>query len=361
MILAVESNVTTEETRPVIFLSQIHGFRGLLSLIVLCFHFNIVFHVVDFGLEMMARAVDGFVVLSGFIICRTIIGNKRINVVKFVLQRITRLTPSYYFALFSMTASIYFVEGQLSSIYDFVCHLLYVHNFFFYYTQSIDGAFWSVGLEMSLYLLYSLVLAVAQRLKVPLMHLLVGSNIAFFLLCVVVRAYSPEFTESYLYNRHLFSRWIQFTAGVYLCLVGGNLLASQKKLVFWAIATLVSIFLICTGRFPFMNNFYWSIVFLMILNIVLTNVTVNRVMSISVLQWFGSISYPMYLIHGTVFYLTTYILGVLPFSSNAKLNPVVFLSIPVVFILAHIVTIFEGKCIRFIRKISSLRESGLQQ
>jgi peptidoglycan/LPS O-acetylase OafA/YrhL len=343
-----KTNISVNDTTN--FLGQLHGLRGILSIIVMVFHFNIWFNWSTVNLEMLARAVDGFVVLSGFIIARTMLPNIKLSVRNFLLLRWIRLSPTYYIAMAAIVISLWGIGKQSIDFVDVTLHLLYVHNFFDDYTQGLDGAFWSVGLEMSLYVMFALMVAIARRFSVSIVWLLIASNILFLFTCIAIRLMAPEFTETYLYDRHLFSRWIQFTLGVWLFLSNG-LLQSHFKCISWLFLLVVSIGVVASGKISFLHNYFWAVIIVLMLNTVLHNKSISNFLSQRGLQWFGSISYPMYLIHGTVFYLCSSLGGNVPFDGIADKNLFVCLSIGFVFIIAHFLTVIESIFIRLIKSV----------
>jgi peptidoglycan/LPS O-acetylase OafA/YrhL len=331
------------------FLGQLHGLRGILSIIVVVYHFNIWFNWSTVNLEMLARAVDGFVVLSGFIIARTMLPNIKLSVRNFLLLRWIRLSPTYYIAVAAIVISSWGIGKHSIDFADVTLHILYVHNFFNDYTQGLDGAFWSVGLEMSLYVMFALMVAIVRRFSVSIIWLLIASNILFLFTCLAIRLMAPEFTETFLYGRHLFSRWIQFTLGVWLFLSNG-LLQSYSKCLTWLILLVLSIGVVASGKISFLHNYFWAVIIVLMLNTVLHNKSVSNFLSHRGLQWFGSISYPMYLIHGTVFYLCSSLGGTVPFDGIADKNLFVCLSVGSTFIIAHVLTVIESRSIRLMKK-----------
>lgn len=297
----------------------------------------------------MARAVDGFVVLSGFIIARTVLTNDGLSIQKFMLLRLIRLSPSYYLAIAAIISANFVVGRTNVDSVDVLLHLAYSHNFFNDYTQGLDGAFWSVGLEMSLYVTFAILLSIARRSSIPLVWLLIVSNVVCFLICIFVRVYNPEFTESFLYGRHLFSRWITFSAGVWLFLSNGQLLRSNLQRLIWLALAVTTALVLITGKLPFLHNYFWTVIVTLVMNFILSNRPVSAIMSKQPFQWFGTISYPMYLIHGTVFCLCSHFGKTVSFDRLADKNVFVYLSVPIVFAAANVISLVESKVIRVLK------------
>ena len=343
------TNQKTETHTSMMFLSQLHGLRGVLSLIVVIYHFNIWFSWTDINLYGLSRAVDGFVVLSGYLICRVVMSGKRESGVAFVLNRWIRLFPVYYFSIIAMLVSKSMFEGGGIDKLDVFLHILFLHNFFDVYNWGIDAAFWSLGLEMSLYVSFAVIVALSSRLRVPIIKLLVYSNLFCLLVCVVIRIFAPQYTELYVYRGHLVSRWCQFSCGVWLCLVNGNIISSLKQRFVWITIALACIVCIVTSKVLFLHNFFWSVLLLLSMNLVLHDNLLARILSCKPFQYLGSVSYSTYLIHGTVFYLCTKLVGIVPFDKVPDMGFVVCIAIPLVFITSHMLSIYERYAIRFVK------------
>ncbi len=71
----------------------------------------------------------------------------------YFLRRLWRIYPPYLAALL-LAIGVGWVAGRTTAAADLAAHLLMMHPFFPAYFNSIDVVFWSVGVEMWLYLLY---------------------------------------------------------------------------------------------------------------------------------------------------------------------------------------------------------------
>lgn len=114
--------------------------------------------------------VDLFFVLSGFLIAGSLMrlqnrgGFPRLNV--YVLKRVLRIVPTYYFVLLITAAGfIPFYEVPSERLADRVAyHLLFLQDYLF---SDIVVAFWSLGVEEKFYLIAPIMWLVLSALRRP--------------------------------------------------------------------------------------------------------------------------------------------------------------------------------------------------
>lgn len=97
--------------------------------------------------------VDLFFVLSGFFIGLSIIKPKSWDVKNFLKKRMMRIVPAYYASLVVILALMpvpYILTA--TGIYDVISHLTFIHPFLYGTHGSINGAYWSLGVEVQYYL-----------------------------------------------------------------------------------------------------------------------------------------------------------------------------------------------------------------
>jgi peptidoglycan/LPS O-acetylase OafA/YrhL len=103
-----------------------------------------------------------FFVLSGFCIHWSCLRWERFDAGRFYWQRFWRLYPAYLAALIPFTWLA--MRGQCDvSPQQIWSHVFLVHNFSQKTFFGINGPFWSIAVEVQLYLLYPLLLAIKQR------------------------------------------------------------------------------------------------------------------------------------------------------------------------------------------------------
>ncbi len=135
----------------------------------------------DFLLRSGYIWVDGMLLLSGFLLYLPYAqaGNKLPGVLDFYKRRLIRIVPSYLLCVIPMFIWAC-AEGKYGSFTgaarDLIAHLTFTHTLFaFSYTGSpINGALWTLGVEMQFYLLFPF-LARCFRKKPVLTYLLLAA------------------------------------------------------------------------------------------------------------------------------------------------------------------------------------------
>lgn len=179
--------------------------------------------MMDFGY----LGVHLFVLISGFCIHRRAAiakfetGAYCISWRKFWVRRFWRLYPPYLLAIvLSILAAMFFHDRAPHAanprVADVVTHLLMVHNFFREFATSLgNGAFWSLGMEEQLYLLYALLLIMFRRVGY------LTALLAVFALTFLWRALLPSlpewtFAEGFTLGKFYlwpFMFWLHWTLG----------------------------------------------------------------------------------------------------------------------------------------------------
>jgi len=105
-----------------------------------------------------------FFALSGFCIHLSHVRSVSHGWSTYFSKRFRRIVPSYALALLTfVTLTVIFDGYRAVSILDAVLHALGIHNFVPRFVHSFNGSFWSIAVEMQLYVLYPLVFIVQKR------------------------------------------------------------------------------------------------------------------------------------------------------------------------------------------------------
>jgi exopolysaccharide production protein ExoZ len=106
--------------------------------------------------------VSLFLILSGFCISHLYVGKSRQVFVwgMFVERRVVRIVPAYFVALAAVFTWIIY-SGKKLDLFDVLTHLTLTHNFFPSYSISY-GPYWTVALEMQLYLLFAIAMVLSR-------------------------------------------------------------------------------------------------------------------------------------------------------------------------------------------------------
>ena len=135
---------------------ELDALRGLAAISVVFFHYTRpqnVSHIFSFGVT----AVDLFFMISGFVIFMSI--NKISSGKKFVINRISRLYPTYWFCVIFAFAVMTFLKIskfpinhiKIYSSWDFVANLTMFQLYF--NVPNLDGPYWTLIVEMLFYIL----------------------------------------------------------------------------------------------------------------------------------------------------------------------------------------------------------------
>lgn len=102
--------------------------------------------------------------VSGFCIHLSAAGASRAAPgLDFFIKRFFRIVPAYFVVLLALSAQRVHWDDQ-TSVKSLFLHLFFVHNFSPSYIFSLNPSFWSIAVEMQLYLLYPVVWFGAARI-----------------------------------------------------------------------------------------------------------------------------------------------------------------------------------------------------
>jgi peptidoglycan/LPS O-acetylase OafA/YrhL len=137
-------------------LSQLDGLRAVAALSVVGFHYTARYDAalvhmqpLPFSLAWGHLGVELFFIISGFVILMTV--DRARSPADFVFSGVSRLFPTYWVAvlLTALTLRAVQMPGYERSAFDIAVNLTMVPNQFG--VASIDGAYWSLGIELMFY------------------------------------------------------------------------------------------------------------------------------------------------------------------------------------------------------------------
>ena len=125
----------------------------------------------EISLDFVVRSgyifVDGLILLSGFLLFlpfarHKAAGEARPSIREFYVKRVMRIVPSYYFCIFVMLFFVAIPQGRYGSLsamlQDVAMHLTFTHTLSTatYLHTPLNGALWTLGVEMHAYLIFPL-------------------------------------------------------------------------------------------------------------------------------------------------------------------------------------------------------------
>lgn len=130
-------------------------------------------YYITFPLFFGGSAVAIFIAISGFSLSIPLIGVAKFDTIKFYLRRIWRIAPPYFAGLMLSMLLISLIIGNKTgshwdlfisySYFDVLTHFTFIQNLFPFSAQTINGAYWSIAVEMQFYLIYPLILICFRR------------------------------------------------------------------------------------------------------------------------------------------------------------------------------------------------------
>jgi peptidoglycan/LPS O-acetylase OafA/YrhL len=294
--------VKNKEANRIYFLDAM---RGIAALMVVYFHYstNFLKHYPEYSganeslikFKYGGAGVELFFIISGFVILMTLERSKKLK--DFVVSRISRLYPPYWFALIFTSISLLILpitHADPLSLAQKLANILMFHTWFG--IPNIDGVYWTLGLELVFYTLMAL-------LFVYKLHNKLGSVVfwifnVLFLIQFTLKFF-PEVEKLFPYSM-LKVMVDQFSLRGYGSLfMAGMLFYSGYKNKF-TLGTHVMIF-ICWVQYVVLNyqllpeHCIISPLFFVLFYLCTTNYAF--ILNSKVLLFFGAISYSLYLIH----------------------------------------------------------------
>jgi peptidoglycan/LPS O-acetylase OafA/YrhL len=303
------------------FRYDINALRAIAVIGVLLFHFNIPSFKGGFS------GVDIFFVISGYLMTRIIIeglAKGEFSISDFYNRRVQRIIPGLM-VMIALIVAITFVlflppdfeevakNGTASML--FYSNILY-HIDDYFGPASENNIFlhtWSLSVEWQFYLLLPLLLIFLNKFfknkRRSYLMFFIGATILFFLISLVVTKYYPNISFYFLPTRC----WEMLFGGVAF-LAEGIIRPFGKKYFYvgYVVLGLGLIFLNETMAWP---GVYTLVPVLATFFIILANQNSWFLLRLPIVQFFGRISYSLYLWHWPVFVIGSY-LGLTSFIGN---------------------------------------------
>lgn len=308
----------------------IDALRGFAASWVVLFHIYIGGDVDRFYAqlpELLARflfdwgvaGVPVFFVISGFVIAHSV-GRDQVDgryLAKFTLRRSLRLDPPYWASIIfivSITSLASFVQDEpivLPSSAETLAHMFYLQDILRY--PQIGVIYWTLCLEIQFYLIYVVLVMLAQKIsrdsQTPLLSIL-------FAAALVSLLWPTGILAENIYPGLFLPHWHAFLLGVFVYWTMRGLIDIRWSLAFSVIvlvaairsqelfsiaAGTASLFVLFAARFEQLYSLNWR-----------------------PLQFLGKISYSLYLTHDAIVFVSLYVLfAVLPHTAMTELFAVI--------------------------------------
>lgn len=303
-------------------LPGVDGLRAVAALWVVLFHMAAFSSVqfpqvpmLDIFLRSGSTGVSLFLVLSGFCLFLPFAGGRtaRFKVGEFFRRRCKRLLPAYYAALLLALALALVSADSLGlprltlgeAVWQTATHLTLTHTLFPDTFYSLNGAFWSLGLESQLYLALPLLVWITTRFGLTrALAVALACNVIYRLgLGLAMSAGQLDsgglLAVAVLPNQ-LPGRWAEFAFGM----LAADLYASGRlercaryvPAMLVAIVALVPISLIA-ARFELSHIVYGALFCTLLCVVVTSDNRVARMLAWRPLVALGTMSYSLYLVH----------------------------------------------------------------
>jgi peptidoglycan/LPS O-acetylase OafA/YrhL len=303
-------------------ISSLDGLRGIACLMVVFYHYLFrygeIYNTYQFNyFKDFNAGVEIFFFISGFVIYMTL--PKAKNTLHFFALRSIRLLPTYWVCLIISYSIITFfgLPGREVNLNEFLLNFLLFHQAFG--IPNVDGVYWSLVVEFIFYFWIGVMYFFSKKYKLQIKY--------FFLLWLVLASifYSDLDGLLYIFNKSLILEFIpSFICGIYFYKI-----MNEEKSLSNIIILIISYFAILV------TNEFAVFIPLLLLPFFISSNSLSNFLSNNVLRFFGTISYPLYLVHQNIGYI------VITFLINNGFE--IFLSVFLALAISVLISIFVNK------------------
>lgn len=323
----LEGKCLMEAKNKMVHVDILDGLRGIAIIMVVFFHvwqlswLDISQNVFGFRLkfDVIPRAgymgVELFFFISGFCLfypyARHMFENLPLQTVKkYAYKRAIKILPSYFLAVILITV---FFEHNYTNLNEALKHILshvfFVHNLFQDTYYSINGVFWSLGVEVQFYILFPLICWLFRKQPVITYIAVCAFSYAF-------RMYIKNLNDFHFLLNQLpgfLDMFINGMMGAYLFMLIKNRVKNYQILkpflTVFSILMFSSMFLMLDWLsnvgddnhiklWQADNRLYMGLIFLVLtVSAALSNTVWQKILGNKVLVFFSVISYNLYIWH----------------------------------------------------------------
>ncbi|GAB3047047.1 acyltransferase family protein [Spirosoma pulveris] len=245
--------------------------------------------------------VELFLLISGFLIHRGYLNQpESFQVSTFFSKRFWRIYPPYLLALLFFCIAgqgIGYYVTTKTGMLNLVSHLLMVQNLHKSTVYGINSSFWSLALEVQLYMVYPIFLLLRNRFGIKrILVLLIGLSISSTLVSQFKLVADPV---DFVLINSIPTYWAVWAAGAYLAEAYHDRQSLNQRIVL--VSMFVSFILLSGSSYFEATCYYWlqfAALFWSLVVVWFLNVRVKmRSIPMALLTFIGLISYSLYLIH----------------------------------------------------------------
>ena len=325
--------------------------RGVLAFVIMVYYFSLWQQVItpeasSFLTRFSLYGVSLFFIISGFSLTITYLSKfNDMNYHKlfiFYMKRVARIYPLFWLIIFLYLTLLYLSSKTFPNIYQIISNITLSFSFFNSYNGLTAGS-WSIGIEIVFYLFFPFLLFFLNRLKVYSIF----SLVIFIVVSMYISAYhmyddmiQDEYWHIYMnLTNHIYF----FLFGVLVAVIyikrDSLFFITKRIVVFSMLITLVLILYYPVDGYVVHllwkeNRFLFSLLsFILFILVVMYNFHLNERNFLNKgLNYFGEISYTIYLLHPIVYMVFNHFLTV---SAMYKITLMIISSIALSSLIHH--------------------------
>lgn len=317
-------------------IEELDGLRGIAAVIVVLFHYfkryDQIYGHQNLNTNWTAYGYNGvhlFFIISGFVIFWSLNNTKK--PLDFIVSRFARLYPIYWAALILtfLFITTFGLPGREVSSSSFFANFLMFHEYF--NIPNVDGAYWTLKVELTFYL-WIFIIFILNLLK----------QIDFFILFLLIIGIVLNFNiieTPEIIKELLFIKWLPFFS-IGICLYKIYIKEFKKITIFNLLLAIINTIFI----FSFKSFLFYCFFTILVHCAVNQNL---RFLSNSILKFFGSISYSLYLLHQNI----GYVIIRKGYEYNLNSKATMILTILIIIFISYLSTLYiEKPAAKFIKK-----------
>lgn len=240
-----------------------------------------------------------FFVVSAFSLCLSSERHGGEGTWPFYLRRLFRIAPLFYVILLVSLLRDQLAFGVQHSYMEIVASALFLFNFVAGWQEGIVWASWTIGIEMTFYLLFPMIWQRGKGIYPTLASALwlVGGSIVAYA-CITYFADGPQFWQ-WSFFKHLPSFLLgMLVFEVFAALRSDPTFGVAVGRVALAAGVLLALAMFYSEQqFPLMAPLYWQAILCALILLGSTLGAAQRFFSLPPLRWLGRNSYSIYLVH----------------------------------------------------------------